>query len=168
MLIVGRIFVLLVLVVVFSVSLNLYMKTIPQPQSVTLLDINEATVAIVQSTKGDVDQYFQLAVLLVGAVWTVAFVQTETRLRWRDGMELFNIVCVSGTFLLFFVAYKEYREKFADIAVQLVQMKRLPNPSSGFFVDSLAQVTDLFFLCVGASAFFVFGLCMMRENRKET
>lgn len=159
-----RVLSMLVVLGVFWFSLWLYLHPNPAPQTVDLIDLTTENINFYQYTRTDADQFFQLGVLILGGLWTVAVVGKDTKIRAGDRLEIASLIFTCLTFVLFFIGYQSYREAIGAMSLDFVHLKKLPDPSDPWFRKEISRVAIFFYLVVAASASTILSVSQFRRN----
>jgi hypothetical protein len=72
----------------FGCSLWLNCHPTKSPQKVDLLNLTSEAIALNQLARTDTDQFFQVGILVLGGLWTVAVVGKDTKIRRGDWWEI--------------------------------------------------------------------------------
>jgi len=158
---------LVVVTGIFIWSLCLTFHPTTPPQKIDLLKLSSEALTIYQAARSDSDQFFQIGLLVLGGLWTVAVAGKDTKMRTGDGWEMgcFALTCV--LFVFFFMGYQSYRDTLTDMSLDFFKLNKLADPSDPWIKTELSRVGKLFYMALGASAITVFSLSLFRGSAPE-
>jgi hypothetical protein len=90
---------------VFVSAFRTYRST---PDQIRLVDSDESVVQIFDSVRQDIERFFQMAVLVLGGLWTLAVIDRDQRVHVADYPEIVMFITATVLFLLCFYFIQTY------------------------------------------------------------
>jgi hypothetical protein len=78
------------------------------PDQIRLVDYDESVVQILDSVRQDVERFFQMGVLVLGGLWTLAIVDKDQRVKIADRPEILMFIIATALFLMCFYFLQAY------------------------------------------------------------
>lgn len=120
-----------------------------------------------QFIREDARIFIDAGVLILAALWSVAIVKKDDRLRRQDIPETLMFICsmiLLGMFIWYSQQYGQELEKaYWNVGV-LTKQKGFPNINSEYLKLYSKTVTGAFFAGLTATALTVFSLCILRRT----
>lgn len=139
------------------------------PDQIRIIDYDESAGQILESVRGDNERFFQMGVLILGGLWTLAIVDKDQRVKISDGPEI--AMFLAATLLLLVCIY--FLQDYGDVLKQTVWDTRTLAGSHGqklfpdllhspFFDLHSSVVVRSFYSGLVVSAVTVLSLCRLR------
>ncbi len=136
---------------------------------VKLVEPSETQKAGVELLRKHEEQFLSAAILLIGALWGIAIVNKDSRLRRKDWPEIFMLSCSVTFFIMYFVFVNSSTELNLQLLrdVETLSRTQVPDVLGSALIASRSSATNIcFFGALLCSAFTVTSLCLFRSIEK--
>src|SRR5438105_2090974 len=154
----------LVLLIWVAVAIARAMST--TVDQIKFVDYDPARFSVFQFTRESLERYFQMAVLIVGALMSVAIIKQDARLTRRDVPEIIMVVVAFLLFIAFFYFNEHYSElltrTYWDV-LSLPGKQQMPNPLDSPYIELYREAfVKCFYSGLIVSGISIFSLCELR------
>jgi hypothetical protein len=138
------------------------------PDMVTTVDYSEPRAAVFEFLRDDAKRFLDAEILVLAALWSIAIVKKDDRIRGTDLPEILMFVATLLLSILFLYLNQEYGHIFERASWDVASAKRLLDPfNSPYLTLYSSAAAAVFYVTVFASALMVFSLCVVRERPSE-
>jgi len=135
------------------------------PDTIDTVEYDAYRASALQFIREDARMFIDAGILVLTALWSVAIVKKDDRLRRHDKPEIIMFLCsvtLLGMFLWYSQRYgQELERAYWNVGV-LTEQKGFPNVNSEYLKLYGRTVTVAFYAGLAATAFTVLSLCIFR------
>jgi hypothetical protein len=135
---------------------------------VQAVDYSEPRAAVFEFLRDDARRFLDAEILVLAALWSIAIVKKDDRIRGTDLPEIVMFVATLLLSILFLYLNQEYGHIFERASWDLASNKRLLDPFNSPYLELYSSAAaTVFYVTVFASALTVFSLCVVRKRPSD-